>query len=529
MASLPDYVASAQPIPSSARSAWYKNTAQTYAGIMLWFVFWQDIVAGSGTFGGSLSAGIGVALLGLVIAALFCHFLTYLVPGLLGMKTGLPLYVVGTSTYGVHGGLLMPGFFMGCLQFGWLAVNGFFTCYLICKCFGIGLNEAGDVAVPGPIHGTMTAVFILLAVGVGLKGIQYVAKVATFMPLIPLVILLILLAKTCGGLSEFSTEKIIDASKQGSAKKVEDADEAAAKAEDKLAAAKDDKAKLKKEADDAKKAASAARSSHLAKTRTPLSAVNVLLFLSLLVVGFFATAGAAGVDFGMNNRNASDVQLGGAVGIIGATVFAGGAAILIVAGAYGGGMVENVGQLNAVELMPDIMGGEALLGLKPADWMLLLLAISAFAPACFPAFIAANSFRTTMPKFGMPAVGIGTACAILLAVTGWAGQAVAVFTVIGASFGPICGAMMADYLSAGSKWAGPRAGFNPAGWISWAVGFAVGAFDLIAKTFSEVPDEYVSVIPCPPMAALVVGFLLYLILAKAGMESEQLEMPSTTK
>ena len=61
-----------------------------------------------------------------------------------------------------------------------------------------------------------------------------------------------------------------------------------------------------------------------------------------------------------------------------------------------------------------------------------------------------------------------------------AGDAVGVFTVIGASFGPVCGAMAADYLLAGRKWAGPRAGFNPAGWISWIVGFAVGAFNLVA-------------------------------------------------
>jgi cytosine permease len=349
------------------------------------------------------------------------------------------------------------------------------------------------------------------------------------MPLIPLVILLILLGKTCGGLSDFSSEKIIEASDRGSSQKIEDADTAAVKAEEELAAAEGDKAKLEKKVEDAEKAAKEARRRHVAETRTPLDTTNVLLFLSLYVVGFFATAGAAGVDFGMNNRNGSDVQIGGLVGIVGATVFAGGAAILIVAGAYGGGMVENVGQLDAVELMPDIMEGKAILGLKPADWMLLLLAISAFAPACFPAFIAANSFRTTLPNFGMLAVGIGAAGSILLAVTGWAGRAVEVFTVIGASFGPICGAMMADYLLSGRKWAGPRAGFNPAGWISWAVGFAVGGYDLIAKAFSKVPDEYINIIPCPPMAALIVGFLLYLVLAKAGLESEKLEMPQTAE
>ena len=74
-----------------------------------------------------------------------------------------------------------------------------------------------------------------------------------------------------------------------------------------------------------------------------------------------------------------------------------------------------------------------------------------------------------MPKVNpWLSVGIGTLVSIVLAVTGLTGKVVEVFVVIGASFGPVCGAMMADYLLSGGKWSGPRAGFNPAGWISWA-------------------------------------------------------------
>jgi len=470
MASLPDYVAAAKPVPQAARAAWYKNTAQTYAGIMLWFVFWQDIVSGSGTPGGTLASGLGIALLGLLVAALFCHFLTYLVPGLLGMKTGLPLYVVGTSTYGVSGGRFMPGFLMGALQFGWLAVNAYFSCYIICLCFGI---EMDAIARFHPIHTSMTIVFILVAVFVGINGIQYVARVATFVPLIPLVILIILLAKTASGLGSFDPEEL--------------------------------------------GAANAAGGDGPASLRT----MAVLLFLSTYVVGFFATAGAAGADFGMNNRDANDVQWGGLVGIVGATFFAGGLGMLIVAGAYGAGLVpaELQGQLNPVQLMPAIVGKGA------ANVMFLLLALASLAPACFPAFIAANSFKTTMPNVSpWITVGLGTLVSIGLAASGVAGQAVDVFKVVGASFGPICGAMMADYLLAGRKWAGPRAGFNLAGWISWAAGFVVGAMDLVGSKVEALSCLEVGV-PCPPMAALIVGFGLYLILALIGLQGKTLEMP----
>jgi hypothetical protein len=32
--------------------------------------------------------------------------------------------------------------------------------------------------------------------------------------------------------------------------------------------------------------------------------------------------------------------------------------------------------------------------------------------------------------------------------------------------------------------------------------------------------------PCPPVAAIVVGFVLYIVLAKVGLTSKQLEMPA---
>ena len=69
---------------------------------------------------------------------------------------------------------------------------------------------------------------------------------------------------------------------------------------------------------------------------------------------------------------------------------------------------------------------------------------------------------------------------ILLAVSGVAGDVKSVFSMIGVSFGPIC-ARWLPTVAGGRRWAGPRSGFNPAGWISWVVGFAVGASDLAAQ------------------------------------------------
>src|SRR4030042_1359230 len=413
---LPDYVSMAKPNSAANRAPWYKNTAPTYAGIFLWFVFWSQAPSGggAGAAGGVLGQGLGVALLGLVVAALLCHFLFYLVPGLLGMKTGLPLYVVGTSTYGVQGGFLMPCFLMGVFQFGWLGVNAYFASVALAPLFGG--SQAAQIVIG--MLGAAVAAFV------GLKGIQYVAKIATFLPLIPLVILIIMLGKTLGGIGDFNADALVAAGGNAAG---------------------------------------------------GLSFMGVMALSIAFVVGFFATAGAAGVDFGMNNKDEKDVQMGGLIGIALATIVSAGAAILIAAGAFG---KTGTYAMNPADpgFMGNIMGSPG-----AGKTMGLLLAVAAFPPACFSSFIAANSFKTTLPKVNpFISVSIGAAVSIILAVTGWAGQAGAVFTVIGGSFGPFCGAVVVDYLFAGKIWTGPRASFNPAGWISWIVGFIVGMMPLVS-------------------------------------------------
>ena len=141
-----------------------------------------------------LSAGIGWAFLGLIIAAVICHFFFYMVPAMLGVKTGLPLYVVGTSTYGVRGGLYMPGFLMGLLQFGWLGVNAFAVAEILCKCFGLDTQRARPAA-RNHRHGVRDRGGVRGAEGHPVRG-----RVATYLPLIPVVVLVILLVYTWGGL-----------------------------------------------------------------------------------------------------------------------------------------------------------------------------------------------------------------------------------------------------------------------------------------------------------------------------------------
>ena len=246
----------------------------------------------------------------------------------------------------------------------------------------------------------------------------------------------------------------------------------------------------------------------------PFSAFGLMAFVVAYVVGFFATAGAAGVDFGTNSRNERDVQMGGFIGIAVAIVFTAGMAVLIVAGAYGkqdiaaAAAKDGKVTMDAFNLIPLVLGKEL------GKWVMFLLAISAFPAACFSSFIAANSFKTTLSKVNpFISVGIGTAVSILLAMFGLAGQLIPVFNIIGASFGPICGAMAVDYMLNGCKWAGPRAGFNPAGWLAWGFGFIIGIMPNLGLP-----------LPLAPVWAMLVGAIIYFLAAKAGLQSPKVEM-----
>lgn len=439
---LPDYIASAKPNPPDKRAPWYKTTAQTYAGIFLWFVFW-DSMSGNGL----TSGGLGATLLGIVIGAVICHFCFYLIPGLLGMRTGLPLYVVGTSTFGAVGGLLMPGFLMGALQFGWLGVNAFGSADALAKGF-----HAPGLYIPLVIIWTVAAAFV------GLKGIQYVAKVATFLPIIPLIVLIMGLVMFGGSAGDY------------------------------------------------KPTPDAAGSN---------GALTAILAMVGSIVGFFATAGAAGVDICTSNRDKKDVSMGGIVGIIIAIVFTAGVSVIAVAGARAAGVIDP----NAVN-MTAALEKKLPPGLFAA--IMIGLTLASFPGACFSSFIAANSFKTTLPKVNpFVSVGIGSIISIILAVTGVAGKLPSVFGLIGASFGPIVGAMVVDYLLSGGQWAGPRAGFNPAGWIAWLLGFIVGILPN-----GLLPDSLRVNIPCAPVAAFIVGAVVYFVCAKMGMLSQVIGTPT---
>ncbi len=185
---------------------------------------------------------------------------------MLGMKTGQPLYVVGTSTFGTTGGYLIPGLMMGFLQVGWVAVIGAVAADFIMK----GLGQTSRT-----LFSVIAVVWIYSLGWVAIKGIHYVARVAKYLNWVPLIMVIIVFWANKGGIAHYQAP-------------------------------------------------------HPDQTTGFLNVLTV-------VIGYFATAGAAGADFGMNNANKKDVVLGGIFGIVVGVLIAGGLPILAVAGYLGNG------------------------------------------------------------------------------------------------------------------------------------------------------------------------------------------------
>jgi cytosine permease len=436
---VPQYVGRSVPVPLSRRVPWYKSTFPTYAGIFLWVGFYLKLAEPTIAY-----ADISVCLWGLLVAGLLCFALYYYVPAMLGMQTGHPLYVVGTSTFGTTGGYLIPGLMMGLLQIGWVAVVGAVSAGFIMK----GLNQTSKV-----LSSIIVVIWIYSLGWVAIKGIHYVGRVAKFLNWVPLIMILIVFYANRAGIANYQ----------------------------------------------------------------PTHREGTIGFLNVLtvVIGYFATAGAAGADFGMNNGNRKDVILGGVFGIVGGTLIAGGLPLLSVAGYLGRGTGPQSYDYTAAILSVGAL----------APVMFFLFAIASMVPTCFSSFIASNSFSTMLPKIPR---AVSTLAALtlsaLLAVTGVANNLVGFFSLVAASFGPICGAMVADYISSGRRWSGPRLGINWAGCTAWIVGFLVG----IPEHLPGIPAAWVKADNPSGLYSFVVGFLVYLVLAKAGLRPPVLEKAIST-
>jgi cytosine permease len=243
-----------------------------------------------------------------------------------------------------------------------------------------------------------------------------------------------------------------------------------------------------------------------------------------LVFGFFATAGAESADWGAVNRSPRDVQLGGWVGVGLASWVVATLALLTIAGAVGRAAIL-LGDKIAPGITDYRYQTALLLGVGGplAGTMLLIFGLASLGPTCYTAFVFGHRFAALWPRVSrIRWTLLGTAAAWLLIASGLAGRLETIFSIMGAVFAPVVGAMAADYLRHRGTWPGPRRGINLAGLIAWGLGVMVGLVPWLVPAW-ETRFQPAAVL------AFLTGLLIDAMLARLGLEPPIVPLPGVTQ
>jgi cytosine permease len=139
------------------------------------------------------------------------------------------------------------------------------------------------------------------------------------------------------------------------------------------------------------------------------------------------------------------------------------------------------------------------------------------APGIFAALLYGRRFNELWPWWRrLYWTLIGMAVAYVLIALRITARLDMVYTLLGATFAPIAGALAAESLRTASPWPGPRRGVNPAGVAAWVVGFAVGVIPL-AGQLAAVPT--LNRVQPAAVLAFTAAFLVNLVVGRLGWES----------
>lgn len=482
----PDYpraLQAALSTPPLERKGWQTTIAPSYIGLFLWVVYFDRIGCRTLPVG-----GLGWTLLGVAAGSVLCYLLLYLVPALWGQRTGWPSTVLGGSTFGTKGTVWLLFGVFGLAQVVWLAVATFYsvdwTFQGLSSCglldakalrpalFRVGPGAGRVVELRSPLFLITSLAWLYAAALVGHYLVRIIQALMNVYPIFPALMLGLAMVWTIGGVPGFQPLGI-----------------------DPVASA-------------------------------PVGDGGPRAFLMAIqmVLGFFAMAGVTAADWGAVNRTPQDIRRGGLVGVAFASWTVATLALLTVAGALG-----------RYPAPPPVPGGASgdnftyrvalLLGLpeRLAGVVFLIFGLSSLAPTCYAAFLFGHRFAAVAPQVSrVKWTLLGTTAAWPLIATGLASRLESLFTLLGAVFAPMIGAMASDYVRARGSWPGLRRGVNVAGITAWACGLAVGLVPLVVSATGQGDGTRFQ----PAAAyALVTAFLVHWVLAALGLEPPVLAVP----
>lgn len=469
--------------PPLARKGWQWTLAPTYIGLFFWMVFFDQLGARTLAIG-----GLGWSLLGVAIAAVLCNVLLYHVPATWGQKTGWPATVLAGSTFGTHGAVALVVLVFGVAQIVWLAVatyysadwifQGLTSCGLLAPktlrpvVLPLGLGKGWHLYLRSPLFLITSAMWVCWASLTGRYLVKIIQAIMNIYPVFAAVMFALAMVWTLGGVPEFQARRL-----------------------------------------------------------DPVVAVSLrsggpraVLLTIQMIVGFFAMAGLAAADWGAVNRAPRDVRLGGWVGVTFASWTVATLALLTIAGALG--RVPAPQSLSPLASQGSFTYASAIvLGLpdKVGGLVFFIFGLSSLAPTVYAAHLFGQRLNALVPEVSqLKWALLGAALSWPLIATGLAGRLETIFTVMGAVFAPMVGALAADYVRSRSVWPGLRPGFNPPGMTAWAAGVAIGLVPLVLSA-SGLGDG--TRFQPAVLFAFLTAFVVYLGLAAVGLDRPVIAVP----
>lgn len=441
--------------PADARLSWTWGVGHNYIGLFLTALFLDQLAVGTLTVGGLVPSLIGAALGGLLAFGLL-----YYPAASWGLQGRVGLDRVASATFGERGARWLPGLPMALAQVVWFAAG-----LALAADYGqrglllLGLLEPKDVAdwALGPLSVKAPVVLFemvcwgVFAAVMGALLVRVVTAVSYTYPIFPALAIAAAFFLTLPGIggTRLAGDGLTAIPKMG-------------------------------------------------------GVVVAAITMVQLVTGFFAPSGLLGADWGAVSRSRRDVALGGLVGIGLASTILAALSLTIVADTLVGpadGAIEepapaqetadarlarllggSTGPASPAPALPVEAGGPSLgaalqygLGGPAAGVVLLVLALGLLGPCVYAPYLFSKYAGNFLPGVKPLRLALASVpAAWLLASLGWADSLPRIFGWMGAAFGPVAGAIAADFVRQKGRWPGPRPGWRASAAIAWAVGLAAG-------------------------------------------------------
>ena len=483
MDTIPPALRAALDAPALERRSWHWSIGPKYIGLFLWVAYFDSIGRRALPIGGLLPSVIGAAVGAFLAFALF-----YYLPAMWGQRTGRGLMPLASSTFGSKGVRWVPGLLDLCGQIVWMAVATSVATDLILQglVWGRFLDsslvynariELGPLYLKGGLFLVVSFFWMLWASLVGRYIVRVIGALMNIFPVFPAIMLalaVVLLLPNIGAFrgGGWDPDSMSDVS-HGSR--------------------------------------------------------HAVMLVIQMVLGFFAVSALTAPDWGAVCRERRDVRDGGLVGIGFAAWIIATLSMLVVLSAAGKFEIRRAAIVGSGNLIVDesplrytfhhsVIEG---IGGYWACAILLLMGLQSLAPTVFAAHIVGDRFESFSNGRIKPLAGI-----LIAALIAWLLMSVSqlpltwrlepIFTIMGALYAPVLGALASDALRRRMEWPGPTRGWNFVGLAAWGVGVAVGLSPLVLDAFRNGPR---SLSPQPAaLFAFLAAFGVHAVLCRLRLE-----------